>query len=119
MKSGSGLISAVYVLRTAMLIVVGVVAAGCTPTSALDPLEVAPPRADLAYPEINVVPRGEIAQMTAEEEIAMLNSLNAELAAKSVLTPAERAVFEARKRRLLKLARSNSASVNAEIEARN
>ncbi|MCU0830217.1 MAG: hypothetical protein MUC58_01640 [Rhizobiaceae bacterium] len=105
--------------RETVLITALLALAACTPDAALDPLEVAPPRTDLAFPEINVVPRGEVAQMTPEEEIALLTALNAELEAKSVLTPAERALFEQRKRRLLQLARSNTAAVNAEIEARN
>jgi hypothetical protein len=120
MKSGSGLISFVFGQSApVMLALVAVILSACTPAATLDPLEIAPPRTDLAYPQINVVPRGETTQMTAEEEIALLTALNAELAAQSVLTPAERALFEQRRKRLLQLARSNSRDVSAEIDARN
>jgi hypothetical protein len=89
---------------------------GCTGTT--DAFSLAPARAGLEYPVINNVPRGETTQMTAEEEIAMLTALNAELEGQETLTPAERALYQQRKRRLLQLARTNGAEVENAIDAR-
>lgn len=103
-------------LTAIALLCTGLASAGCT-GSAADALNVAGHPAS-AYPNINVVPRGEVGQMSPEQEIAMLTALNAELSGRATLTPAEAAAFEQRRRRLAELAATNEAAVEKEIEGR-
>lgn len=86
----------------------------CTTQSGLQ--DVAPVEAD--YPNFNIVPRGEIAQMTPEEEAAMLvNLINAQQSQPG-LSPAELRLLAQRKARLALLARTHAKDTERLIEDR-
>jgi hypothetical protein len=76
------------------------------------------PPSPSAYPNLGRIPSAAVAQMTPDEEIAMLTRLNAELGSRPTLSPGEKAAFEQRRLRLLELARTNAASVQSAIDAR-
>jgi hypothetical protein len=70
------------------------------------------------YPNINVVPTGEVKAITPQEEYAMLAELNAALAAQPQLTPGDKALYLARQKRLAQIAATHEIDTSRIIEAR-
>ena len=70
------------------------------------------------YPNINVVPVGEAAPISPQQEYEMLAELNAALASQPVLNANERALYLARKKRLAEIARTHEIDTAKIIEAR-
>ena len=64
------------------------------------------------------MPAGALEQMTPEEEYAALTELNAALAAQPTMTPEQRALYEARRRRLAEIASHHAIDTEKAIEAR-
>ena len=70
------------------------------------------------YPNINVVPAGEAAPISPQQEYQMLAELNAALASQPVMTANDRALYLARKKRLADIARTHEIDTAKIIEAR-
>ena len=70
------------------------------------------------YPNINIVPQGETAAITPQQEFDMLASLNAALSAQPAMSNAERADFLARQKRLAEIARTHEIDTARIIAAR-
>jgi hypothetical protein len=70
------------------------------------------------YPNINVVPVGALKPITPQEEYAMLAELNAATAAQPVISADERAIYQARQKRLAEIARTHVIDTTKIIEAR-
>jgi hypothetical protein len=70
------------------------------------------------YPNINVVPTGETAAMTPQQEYEMLASLNAAAASQPVMTAGEKAAYLARQKRLALIAATHAIDTTRIIEAR-
>ena len=70
------------------------------------------------YPNINVVPTGETAAITPQQEYEMLAELNAALAAQPQLTPGDRALYLARQKRLAQIAATHAIDTTRIIQAR-
>lgn len=70
------------------------------------------------YPNINVVPSGEAAAITPQQEYEMLAELNAALAAQPQLTPGDKALYLARQKRLAQIAATHEIDTSRIIEAR-
>jgi hypothetical protein len=70
------------------------------------------------YPNINVVPTGEAAALTPQQEYEMLASLNAAAAAQPVMTAGEKAAFVARQKRLALIAATHEIDTAKIIAAR-
>ena len=70
------------------------------------------------YPNINVVPTGEVKGITPQEEYAMLAELNAALAAQPQLSPGDKALYMARQKRLAQIAATHAIDTTRIIEAR-
>lgn len=70
------------------------------------------------YPNINVVPAGEVRAITPQEEYAMLAELNAAMAAQPVISADDRAIYQARQKRLAEIARTHAIDTTKIIEAR-
>jgi hypothetical protein len=70
------------------------------------------------YPNINVVPQGEVAPLTPQQEYEMLASLNAAAASQPVMTAADKASYLARQKRLQLLAATHAIDTTKIIEAR-
>ena len=70
------------------------------------------------YPNINVVPVGEAAAISPQQEYQMLAELNAALATQPVMTANDRTLYLARKKRLAEIARTHEIDTAKIIEAR-
>ena len=70
------------------------------------------------YPNINIVPAGEVAAITPQQEYQMLAELNAALAAQPQLSPGDKALYAARQKRLAQIAATHAIDTTRIIEAR-
>ena len=70
------------------------------------------------YPNINVVPQGEAAPISPQQEYQMLAELNAALATQPVLNANDKALYLARQKRLAEIARTHEIDTAKIIEAR-
>ena len=70
------------------------------------------------YPNINVVPTGEVAAITPQQEYEMLASLNAAAASQPVMSAGEKAAYLARQKRLAQIAATHAIDTTRIIEAR-
>ncbi len=70
------------------------------------------------YPNINVVPVGEVQPITPQQEYEMLAELNLALASQTQLSPSDKALYAAREARLLQIARTHAIVTTKIIEAR-
>lgn len=70
------------------------------------------------YPNINVVPVGEVAAISPQQEYEMLAELNAALASQPALSINDKAVYEVRQKRLAQIAATHAIDTTKIIEAR-
>ena len=70
------------------------------------------------YPNINVVPTGEVAALTPQQEYEMLAELNAAVAAQPIMSTGEKAAYLARQKRLAQIAATHAIDTTRIIEAR-